>query len=446
MRGVISSILNVSTDFHFYVLVPTLVMEVWTEAFQSSNVTLLPYPTPPRIHGGDFYFDPAEMLRVLDLKSIEIDVLFLNQPEISAAFLQFFNKHTFHSIPAVSYTHWFDVRRRPTLKNVGWRPDLLSHGAGLLSCSINGVNSHFGEESVIRWMSQYVKDSELAKLKSRFRIIPPGIDSGELLQSQSSCKHTDGKNRVLINHRVLEYTGVRQLLQSKLSKIWDRRRDFKVVVTNPSRARVPGELLSQEWIECGPFNREDYISEMWRSDIVVSPHRSTHWSISTLEAIGCECVPLMTCESFFEELMRPVMQAIPDDHREYAQSRWFYYRHALAPKLERLLDDFSRDKEIVVKAAATARDHYDWLRQGQIWVSVFESVVGETKLISEENPSFKRLSNEIRKRGSITKKDALKFLGWYPKQRLLSWSSFRRRLLEDFVDNASQPESVYCER
>src|SRR5262245_7019332 len=105
-----------SSDLHFYVLIPERHAAIWAAALDHPQITPVSLPLQPRLHGGDFQFDPLELYSRFDFRRFDVDILFLNQPETAPAYLHFFNRQTFHNVPCVSYLHWFDTRRPSTPK------------------------------------------------------------------------------------------------------------------------------------------------------------------------------------------------------------------------------------------------------------------------------------------------------------------------------------------
>jgi len=96
----LGALVRADRDLHFYVLIPERAAASWTEALGDDRITCIPVPLLPRMHGGDFQFDPAELYKRFDFRRYDVDVLFLNQPETAPAFLQSMNRKTFHNVPA----------------------------------------------------------------------------------------------------------------------------------------------------------------------------------------------------------------------------------------------------------------------------------------------------------------------------------------------------------
>jgi hypothetical protein len=437
------SLVRMDRDLHCYVLVPTKHEVVWGEALSHPRITPVAIDLVPRLHGGDFHFDPAQLIRKFDLRRFDVDVLFLNQPETAPAFLQFFNRQTFHNVPAVSYVHWFDTRRPSTPKQMLHRPALLGALSGMMVSTLVGCNSTYGRDLIIKQATQWFNEDAMASLSQRFRILPPAVDVEEILRGRAAKRRRRSK-QILVNHRLLKYTGVRTLLTDTLPSLWARRQDFSVLITNPTRVRLPRTLTNVPWLRVKTLERSEYIKSLWESDIVIAPHRNAHWSMSTLEAISAECIPLMNRESFFGEMIEPLMRSMSVREKEYIEERWFFYRGSIISQLSALLDNLEKERSLIKKVAKNARSIYESNRLAHIWRQVFREAESEIPIIGESNPSMCKIIEMLEREPMVTKREILRRLRWAPKQRALSWTAFRKQLKSIAVDDSSRPDATFA--
>lgn len=440
--GLLLSLVRLDPEIHFYVLVPHRHEETWTAALAHSRITPVGIAIEPRLHGGDFQFCPVRLSQSFDFRRFDVDLLFLNQPEAAPAFLHFFNRQTFHNVPAVSYVHWFDTRRPSTPKETLHHPALLGALAGMMVSERVGCNSAYGRDIVLEQAKRWFNEDATQRLAQRLTLLPPGIIAGEiegarLLPEARQCP------QILVNHRLLKYTGVRSLLSHTFPRLWEQRRDFSVLVTNPTRVRLPGEITRAPWLEVRTLSRPEYLRQLWQSAIVVAPHRACHWSISTLEAICAECIPLMNKESFFPEMMRPLLTSLSAPEQDHIGAHWFYFRGSLLSRLNAVLDNLPHEHELVSRVAAIARRTYDWSCLAPKWRQVFKEAETRIPVISEENPSMRRIIDLVQERHSLSKAEILNHLRWAPKQRALSWTAFRKRLKLLAHEDPERPDSVF---
>lgn len=437
--GLLQALVRLEEDFHFYVLVPDRHREVWAAALQHQRITPIPMALEPRLHGGDFQFSPAELLQNFDCRRFDVDVLFLNQLETANAFLQFFNRLTFHNLPAISYVHWFDTRRPSTPKDTMHQPALIAALGGMVASSSVGCNSAFGREQIVSQGRKWFREEVINDLEKRMTLLPPGVDVAAIEGARVGSTR-DGVRRILVNHRLLKYTGVRTLLTDTFPRLWRQRTDFSVHVTNPTRVRLPSQITNAPWLRVQTLDRAEYLRQLWKSDIVVAPHRSCHWSMSTLEAICAECVPLMNQESFFPEMLRPLLD---DEISEHVKDRWMYFRGRLIPRLHELLDNLGAEKRVARTVALRARQTYSWDALAPQWRDLFREHESRIPVMSDDNPSMRRISAHLLQVQQASKEEILRLLKWAPKQRALSWTAFRHSLKQITHEDATNPEAIF---
>jgi hypothetical protein len=439
--GLLAALLRRSELLHFYVLVPEHDASSWIEALPQRNVTPITVDLPPRLHGGDFRFDAGELYDRFDFRSFDIDVLFVNRPETVAPILNFLNRQTFHNVRCVSYVHWLDTRRPSTPKQGLHLPALLSTISGLVSSTYAVCNSRYAKVEVLKEAGRWFKEDVVSTLDDKLRILPPGLDVHELVDA--GIRRRSRQARILINHRVLKYTGVRSLLTRDFPRLWEIRKDFHVTVTNPTRVRLPGVITQAPWMTVSTMTRPDYIRALRTHDIVVGPHRNTHWSMSTLEAIAAGCVPLMNVESFFPEMMEPILARLTPEHRQAIRKGWFYYRGGFIPRMAQLLDSLDVELARAKTVSEIARAVYSWDRWTDEWLSLFSATAELNPMISPRTPSMARILEAIKEEGALSKHEILKRMRWAPKQRALSWTAYRRTLLGYTYDSAYESDVVY---
>jgi hypothetical protein len=434
---------------HFYVLIPEQLDAACRAHLPKSRITLIPLEIPPRTHGGDFAFHPAQLYSRFDFRKYDIDVLFLNQPETAVALLNFLNRQTFHLLPAVSYVHWFDTRRPSTPKQTSHFPAILGALSGMAVSTFVGCNSVHGRDGILEQATRWLSTRAVADLREKIRVLPPPVSAQEIARKKPlrrAAWHRKGPKRpasLLVNHRILKYTGVRQLIEHSLPRLWRVRKDFKVLVTNPTRVRIPGSLLRVPWVEHRTLAPQDYARRLWDSDIVLAPHRATHWSISTLEAVCAECLPVCNQEGFFPEMFAPVLQRMPQGSQSRFEKYCLYYRGNLQDKIGQALDELPVLGTFRTDLARATRATYDWKVWTRSWLKLFYDAYATVPSMSPSNPSMKRIMDLIRQRGALSKRDLLNELHWAPKTRTVAWTSFRKVLRTMSRDDAALSELVF---
>lgn len=439
------SIVSKDNNVHFYVLIPKKHEQVWVSALLHPRIATFAMNLEPRLHGGSFMFDPADLYNNFDFAKYDIDVLFMNQPETAPALLNFLNRQMFHLVPAVSYIHWFDTRLPGTPKKQTHYPALLGVLSGMMVSAIVGVNSKYAETQIIKQSRKWFNDLSVDNLRQKIRIMPPGIDSAEILPILKARKKVARKKvqKILINHRLLNYTGVRNLLTDIFPKLREQREDFSVHATNPSRVILPGSIVNKPWLKVETLSKEQYLKLLGKCDIVVSPHKAAHWSISTLEAICAGCVPLMNKESFFPEMISPVLAEMPVSTRKHITERWFYHRRYLILRLNALMDNIITEKAIALEFAEKAAKVYDWQNVGNAFNTAFYEAAQTIPAMPEMTPSLRKVFSMLLEDGSVSKAEILRRLGWRPKNRTVAWTAFRKNLKKYACECADKSDAVF---
>jgi hypothetical protein len=96
-----------------------------------------------------------------------IDVLFLNQPELTAAFLDLFNKIHFFDIHSFGYIHWMDWKRADNVKNRWNQPANLNLLTSVLLSAVTGCNSHYGKQQILREAAAGFNSATLERIDSK---------------------------------------------------------------------------------------------------------------------------------------------------------------------------------------------------------------------------------------------------------------------------------------
>jgi glycosyltransferase involved in cell wall biosynthesis len=441
LRDLIRGILANDKNFHFYVFIPKKKSEYWQAELNYPRVTLIPIDMAQRSHGGDFQFNPQQILESFYFRKYEVDCLLLNQPELVIPFVHLLNKLLFHDVPAISYVHWFDTRKVKSKHNIQ-RPALLGALSGMLISDSVGCNSLVGKKKIILEASNWFKDTCVEDLQKKILVLPPGINTKEL-DTNKGLPNSGSIKKIILNHRLLQYTGVRNTLSDIFPLLWELRKDFIVIVTNPSRVRLPLKIKNVPWLINGNYTRKEYLQLLGECDLVVSPHKATDWSISTLEAIYSGCVPLMNNDSFFPELIEPILNEVDDDLQKHICENWFFTKKNLVGKLLYLLDNIQREKEIVSRLRDPIRSHYDWSIIAKKWIKLFYETDAKSHSIAKTNPSFNKILCMVEKRGSVSKEEILRELVWGPQSKTLSWSAFRKSLNTLLNEDSLSPEVTY---
>jgi glycosyltransferase involved in cell wall biosynthesis len=436
------AVLDQHPNIYFYVMLPESALEAWKGAFDHERIGLLVTPLPPRQSGGAFHFDSPALDRIMDFRRMDVDVLLLSQPELTPAFLDYFNKRHFFHIPAISYIHWLDWRKYDAIKNRAVEPSVLSTLTGAMLSSKVGCNSVYGRDRILKLARHWFADELVDGLARKLIPLCPGIDALSL-----SCRRLSHKKKrkiqIIVPHRAQKYTGFKTLIERYLPRVWNLRRDFEVILTNPSRYDfITGYQRDYPFIKVVQLDRSEYINTLSDADIVIGSHVGCNqWSVATLEALCAGCIPLMSSEGFYKEMFEPIVTA-----REWPKiaDHWFYFRSEFANRLLGLMDNLDTERRRAWVIGRRARKWYDWKARALEWGELFESVAQTSPIVGGDSKAFRRLVYEIKRRGKCTKAELLRMMGWHPKSRHIPWTKYRRRLLTIVDEMPNAAEVSFC--
>ncbi len=422
-------------DYFFYLLIPKEAEREIRCTFEAANVQLIPTTSMSRQQGGAYHFDLRELDALLDLRRIDVDVLFINQPELTAGLLDFFNKVHFFDLHCFNYIHWMDWQRSDDVKNRWNVPGNLTLLTSILMSEVTGCNSAYGKSRIVTEAARWFNDSTTAEIERKLVPVHPGIQVPEICAAKVRSRHP--VKTIICPFRAQKYTGFRALIDH-LAALWAKRQDFRVLVTNPSEydyiKRLPQRL---PFLEVGQFDRNQYLRELWKADIVVACHNgSSQWSLAAVEALAAECIPLFNSESFLPELLAA---PFPAGLTPALLDRYFYYRSEFPRRLEYLLDNINEERKIIRPIAERVRVYYDWAKRVDDWILCFEAVDRISPELRGQTDVSRRIDAILAEHGSILKEDLMRELAWHVKSRHISWSRYRKYLRSNYLENNRSP-------
>jgi hypothetical protein len=438
--SMMKALLRENEQTYFYVLFPQSALMQWARAFNHPRIRILAAGLPPRQGGGAFHFDSLGLDRLIDLRRLDIDLLLINQPELTPAFLDYFNKRYFFHIPAISYVHWLDWRRYDSLKNRAAEPSILATLSGALLSERVACNSAFGRQRILEVAGRWFNDESLAALATKLVPLHPAVEVSELIRYR--CVGRSRKIQIIVPHRAQKYTGFKTLIERFFPAVWDIRRDFQVLVTNPSRYDFVRRYEQKyPFLKVLELNRAEYLESLWNADIVIGSHVGCNqWSVATLEGICANCIPLLSSDGFYKEMLAPLIKSCEWPQIE---ARWFYFRGEFVNRLLQLIENIHEERQTAKVIGRRARVYYDWRLFSRHWAELFESAAKTAPMIGHDSRAFQKLLCEIEHTGKCSKIDLLDMMRWHPKSRHIPWTKYRRRLLTVTKEIADATDVIF---
>ena len=387
LRNVINELNKVRDDIHWTILTSKHVKSLQFENTEQLIISMPSYPNKMRTH-----FNSDEILKVIDWRNEESDIVYSHLPEQTLALSNLFKNSTNLSPKIIGYSHWFEVK-----ENSNYTPTMLAQNLlGVLEMEECGVNSEWLKEFTIEKSKELLSDKQVKKLE---KIIQPhylGIDD-------VSPDHDYEPKTILFNHRDNDYTGYSWFVE-QMDELYKTRQDFKVFTTLTTLDRPYAERVKLS-------SREEYLNFVRKMHMGVGCFKTySAWSISTTDGLS-QGVPYVLPN----KLCYPEMVG-----KDYPL---LYEEKDFLSTIENMLDNPNVREE--------AKDYLNPLLPNFKWsgrvLSWFDnwSTIEDLKTISKTE-SYDKIVKFIRRRKSVTKKDIIEHMGGWGLR--IKWTPYRNRL------------------
>lgn len=231
-------------------------------------------------------------------------------------FLSLTRKQT-ANIPTAIYFHENQI-------NYPWSPDdpdkslqrdhhygFINYTSALAADKIF-FNSAFHREAFLAALPDFLKMfpdqnslTNVERIAQKSEVLPLGLDLNRFLKFQNEV--AAGPPKILWNHR-WEYDKDPDTFFEIIFRMADESVDFQLVVLGESYAKTPPvfekakKKLAGRILHFGFAERfEDYAEWLWSADILPVTSRQDFFGISAVEAIFCNCFPLLPERLAFPE-------------------------------------------------------------------------------------------------------------------------------------------------
>ena len=217
-------------------------------------------------------------------------------------------------------------------------------------------------EELPRLLKHFPDHNELHsvnEIRARSSVLPLGLDLARLDAHRTAAVHPD-RCVILWNHR-WEYDKNHNAFLSALYRLLELGLDFQLVLLGESFVRVPEELeearerLGDRILHCGYVESvAEYATWLWRADIVVSTSIQEFFGASVVEAIYCDCLPILPRRLSYPQFIPQELQeyCLYDDDRE------------LVDRLAAVINSLPRTRRISVRQAVAG---YDWAHMSAVY-------------------------------------------------------------------------------
>jgi len=386
LRNVIKELNKVRDDIFWTILSPEHVKSLAFDNTEQLLINLPSYPNKMRTH-----FDVTEILKVIDWRNNDYDVLYSHLPEQTLALSNMFMNSTNISPKMLGYCHWFEVK-----ENSNYTPTMLAQNLlGILEMDECGVNSEWLKDFVIKKSKELFSDKQVKQLEEIIKPHYLGIDD-------VSPDHEYEPKTILFNHRDNDYTGYSWFVE-QMDELYKERQDFKVFTTLTNLDRPYAERVKLH-------DRKEYLNFVRKMHMGVGCFKTySAWSISTTDGLS-QGVPYVLPN----KLCYPEMVG-----KDYPL---LYNEKDFLSTIKNMLDNPNVREEANSYLAPKLPD-FKWSGRVLRWFDDWKQI--EDLRVIKDTEAYQRILEFINRRKSVSKKDILEHLGWGVR---VGWSSYRNRL------------------
>lgn len=297
----INSLLEDNKNLDVYIISPEKAPPI------NNTVTHLPlYDNYLNKYSVRFNFPWNRLMRFSSILK-DIDVAIINQPELVSNFRSLFTVLGNNKVKIISYFHYIPIEDLPRNGKVTYTAN-MDHGnlaqiifqrqlESLLIADHSVTCSKYGIEFL--YQNARVLDKTLGRLvKQKLLDITPPVSLKEV--AKPVVITTNGKKTLIYNHRLYEHYGAGVLFEW-LSELYNERKDFEVIVTDPTgRRSKEREILDRsvtnlrEWLNSLPFvtikhvkHHKDYYDVLSKCYAGFAPLKpSALWSMSAVDLLA----------------------------------------------------------------------------------------------------------------------------------------------------------------
>ena len=386
LRNVIKELNKVRDDIHWTILSPKHVMSLQFENTEQLMIDMPSYPNKMRTH-----FNADEILKVIDWRNNDYDVVYSHLPEQTLALSNLLTNSTNISPKIIGYSHWFEVK-----ENSNYEPTMLAQNLlGILEMDECGVNSVWLKEFVIEKSKELFSDKQVKQLEEKIKPHYLGIDD-------VSPNHDYEPKTILFNHRDNDYTGYSWFVE-QMDELYKERQDFKVFTTLTNLDRPYAERVRLS-------SRKEYLNFVRKMHMGVGCFKTySAWSISTTDGLS-QGVPYVLPN----KLCYPEMVG-----KDYPL---LYNEKDFLSTIKNMLDNPNVREEANSYLAPKLPD-FKWSGRVLSWFDDWKQL-DDLKII-QDTDGYQRVLKFINRKKSVSKKDILEHLGWGVR---VKWTTYRNRL------------------
>ena len=387
LRNVIKELNKIRDDIHWTILTPKHVKSLQFENTEQLMIDIPSYPNKMRTH-----FNADEILKVIDWRNEDYDIVYSHLPEQTLALSNLFQNSTNLEPKIIGYSHWFEVK-----ENSNYDPTMLAQNLlGVLEMEECGVNSIWLKDFVIEKSKELLSDKQVNKLQD---IIQPhylGIDD-------VSPDHDYEPKTILFNHRDNDYTGYSWFV-NQMDELYKKRQDFKVFTTLTNLDRPYAERVKLS-------SRKEYLNFVRKMHMGVGCFKTySAWSISTTDGLSQGVPYVLPNKLCYPEMVGKEYPLLYEGEKGFIST------------IEYMLDNPKAREEANTYLKPMLPD-FKWSGRVLKWFDSWNQI--EDLKVMKDTEAYQRILDFIRRRKSVSKKEIIEHLTWGVR---IKWTPYRNRL------------------
>jgi len=392
MKKLIFELSKVRDDLYWYIISPEKI-----KGLQFDNVYqfITPFPTyPPTMR---CHFDTFSIKEHLS-KKYDFDLIFSHLPEHTWNLVNLLKNNTYHSVPVLGYSHWFDFDHIQSWPVGAFNENML----GLLEMKKCYINTEYQKQLVLKEAEKTFNQNTIDKLSNILEPFYLGVSREDLSPPKES------KKCIVFNHRPHAYKNFTPFL-NMCSKLYKTRQDFEVWI--PLWDTKFTEKL--KWLNTDKFDKEGYYRKLQTCRVGFSPEQTYGgWSVATTDGLMSGCPFIMYDADYYKEL-NPTAD-------------FFTTEDQAITLLNKYLDDESYRNE-------KATESFNYVSENLLYEysigklsNDIDSIINSSYGVGNSK-KLTNMINYIKDKKVVSKADLIEKTGW---GRGIKFSPYRRSLMD----------------
>ena len=392
--NIIKNLREIRDDIHWTLILPKAVPSLQLDNTEQIYYQYPSYPNSMRCH-----FDFDEMMRLVDWKHKEWDIVYSHLPEHTLQLKNLLYNTTNCSPVFIGYTHWSEF---PEITN--YDQTLLDVNflglAEMVECGINTV----GQKNLILKNARKKFNEEFVNKLDE--IIQPHYLGWEVPKYDNTAPQY-GEKTIVFNHRPHEYKSYPWFIK-QMDKLWEERQDFKVWV--PLTDNIDREYMFNGYNK----TRYDYLTTLSRCRFgVCGKQKYAGWAISATDGMSVGVPYLFSDDDYYHELA--------------GESGLYFDGDNFLTMCNTMLDDTNTRSEFS-KLSKSRFSQNTWDKNIETFNKLIDKAVDNFHILREETDSYLLIKQFIIDNKSVTKHDIMEDRGWGVR---INFSTYRNKLRLD---------------